>query len=79
MGFNSSGIPTPEIQKHICTFGGNGKGWYRELNIVKWGDQEPKFDLRAWNEDHKSCTKGFTFSEEEAVKIAQALTDHFHN
>jgi len=47
--------------------------WTLELNIVKWGDNAPKFDIRTWNEDHTKCGKGITLTDEEAQALVAAL------
>ena len=47
--------------------------WTLELNIVKWGDNAPKFDIRTWNEDHTKCGKGITLTDEEAQALVSAL------
>ena len=59
---------TFEILEHIGIIGPY-KGGQKELNIVKWGDEKPKFDIRAWTLDHELCTKGKTFSFEEIKKL----------
>ena len=35
-------------------------GYHLELNLIEWGDNEPKYDLRRWNEDRSRMTKGIT-------------------
>lgn len=47
--------------------------WTLELNIIKWGDNAPKFDIRTWNEDHTKCGKGITLTDEEAQALVSAL------
>ena len=73
MAFNND--VTFKITEHIGTFGGNGN-WTREINRVSWNDADPVFDLRAWNADHTRCTKGFTFSDEEAPALCKALNEY---
>ena len=48
--------------------------WSLELNVVKWGDHEAKYDIRTWNEDHSKCSKGITLTENEAEVLLAALT-----
>ncbi|MGN0714932.1 MAG: YdbC family protein [Anaerovoracaceae bacterium] len=48
--------------------------WSLELNVVKWGEHEPKYDLRTWNDDHSKCSKGITLTENEAGVLLNALT-----
>lgn len=49
----------------LVEFPKSGKRWHKELNLIKWGDNEPKYDLRGWNEDHSEMTKGVTMTAEE--------------
>lgn len=49
------------------------KGYHLELNLIKWGDNDPKYDLRRWNDDRTKMTKGITLSKEELVSIIGAL------
>lgn len=49
------------------------KGYHLELNLVKWGDNPPKYDLRRWNEDRSKMTKGVTLSREELILLIEAL------
>lgn len=47
--------------------------WTKELNIVKWNDYEPKYDIRTWNIGHERCGKGVTLTSVELEKLAYAL------
>lgn len=60
-----------EIIKHIGVIFDKGNGWKKELNIVRWGDNDPKYDVRMWNDDHTKMGKGCTFTKEEL----EALTN----
>lgn len=52
-------------------------GWRKELNVVKWNDNPPKFDLRDWSPDHEHMGRGTTLNREEAEKLAQILNRYF--
>lgn len=41
------------------------KGWNKELNLIKWNDKSPKYDIRDWAPDHEKMSKGITLSEDE--------------
>ena len=47
--------------------------WNKELNIVKWGDNEPKYDIRTWNNGRTRAGKGITLSLEEIKELKKAL------
>ncbi len=63
---------TFEIVERIGVVSVSPKGWKKELNIVRWNDKPPKYDLREWDEEHEKMGKGITFTEEE-MKILKEL------
>ena len=65
---------TVDIVKHIGTLAKREKNTL-ELNIVSWNGREPKFDIREWSADHKTMTRGLTFTREEIDALAQILQD----
>jgi len=44
-----------------------------ELNLIKWGNRKPTLDLRKWNEDHTSMSKGFSLTKEEVDGLREML------
>lgn len=54
-----------EIIEQLVVLKKKSSGWSTELNYVKWFDNEPKYDIRDWNDDHTRCGKGITLDEEE--------------
>jgi len=65
-----------EIVEHLCVLETFATGWTTEFNIVKWGDGEPKYDIRNWNSDHTKCSKGVTLFEYEMANIMEAYENH---
>lgn len=63
-----------EITEKVAVLSQRGT-WTLELNIVKWGDNEPKIDIRTWNEDHAKCGKGITLTKGEAKALVSALKE----
>ena len=51
------------------------RGYHLELNLIKWGGNAPKYDLRRWNSDRSRMTKGITLSKEELVLLRDVLTN----
>lgn len=43
----------------------------KELNIVKWGNLEPMYDIRKWEDGQPS--KGIALTVEEAKELYKAL------
>lgn len=65
-----------QIQVEIHEEIGNlseSKGWKKQLTYTSWNNHAPKFDIRSWNEDHSSMTKGITFNKEELMKLKEIL------
>lgn len=44
-----------------------------EFNLVKWNDQEPKYDIRRWSEDGKRAFKGISLDAKELERFAEVL------
>lgn len=61
-----------EITKHIADLS-KKKDWTMELNVVRWGENAPKFDVRSWSSDHKKMGKGITLTKDEALALAVAI------
>lgn len=66
---------TYEIKKEIAVLSKNSKGWQRELNLISWNGNAPKYDIRDWAPDHEKMGKGLTLTKEEAKALAAALCD----
>ena len=61
---------------HECGIIAEGtKGWQTELNIVKWGDNEPKYDIRPWAPDHAKCGKGISLTADEMLALRDLLNE----
>ena len=51
------------------------RGYHLELNLVQWGENEPKYDLRRWNDDRSKMTKGITLTKEELLTLQDELSN----
>lgn len=51
------------------------RGYHLELNLVKWGENELKYDLRRWNDDRSKMTKGITLTKEELLTLQDELSN----
>ena len=47
--------------------------WGKELNLVSWRGQDPKYDIRAWTADRTKLGKGVSLSRDEAIALRDAL------
>ena len=64
---------TCTIEKEIGKISVGDGTWTKELNLVKWNDYEPKYDIRNWYTGHEKCGKGVTLTSIELEKLAYAL------
>lgn len=64
-----------EIVKQIGVLSKTGSGWTKELNLIRWNDREPKYDLRDWSAEHAKMGKGVTLSKEELLALKELLNN----
>lgn len=62
-----------EIVEEIGVLSQNNRGWQKELNLVSWNGNPPKFDLRDWAPDHEKMGKGVTLSNDEFEALKKLL------
>jgi len=62
-----------ELIEKIGVLSTSASGWTKELNLVSWNDQEPKYDLRDWSPDRQRRGKGVTLSKEELARLKELL------
>ena len=66
-----------EVIKKFGTIGQSGNTT-KELRLVKWNDNEPKYDIRGWYTDDKGeerANKGLTLTEAELRKLVELAKD----
>ena len=68
---------TCEIVESIAVLSENEKGYTKEINLVSWNGDDPKYDIRNWHPGRERCGKGITLSEEEAHALMDALKEVF--
>lgn len=69
-------IKTIENCKIYKDFGSFGDGkWQKHLTITSWFDNEPKFDIRPWNDDLSKCGKGIQLDDAEIFDLLGMLED----
>ena len=62
-----------EIRAHLGEISSKKDGWKKELNLVSWNGNAPKYDLRAWSGDHSKMGKGITLTAEEIEKLKEFI------
>lgn len=65
-----------EIVKSIAVLCDTGK-LTTELNIISYGGNEPKYDLRKWRTGNgeKKMQKGITLTREELLELRKVLIE----
>lgn len=54
----------------IKDFGAFGDGeWQKHLTLIKWGNNQPTFDLRTWSPDMSKCGKGLTLTDADLFDL----------
>ena len=64
---------TYEIVMQLGVISQSRSGWAKELNLVSWNDQPPKYDIRDWSPDHSQLGRGVTLSREELLALRDLL------
>jgi hypothetical protein len=64
---------TLEIMEELGDLSEGSNGWKKQLTYTSWNGRAPKFDLRSWDADHQSMTKGITLTKEELMKLKEIL------
>lgn len=64
-----------EIVKKLGTISQGKGGWQRELNLVSWGDREPKYDIRDWAPDGSKMGKGISMTAEELAVLKEIIDE----
>lgn len=62
-----------EIYEEVGVISNSSKGWNKELNLVSWNNNSPKFDIRDWSENHEKMGKGITLTNEELRALKEIL------
>ncbi len=49
--------------------------WKKELNKISWNENEPKYDLRDWSDNHEKMSKGITLNEDELRNLKEIIDE----
>lgn len=62
-----------EVVEHIGVLSESSRGWTKELNLVSWNENKPKYDIREWAPNREKMGKGVTLSMEEMEQLKALL------
>ena len=54
------------------------KNWDIVMALVKWGDKEPKYEIRRWKKDG-TAGKGVTFTENQIKELIEIIKENDFN
>lgn len=58
-----------EIKEKIGVLAERTTGWTKELNLVAWNGGNAKWDIREWNPQHTSMSRGLTLNDDEMKNL----------
>lgn len=64
---------TFEIKKHFGVITEHPTGWKKELNLVSWNGNYPKYDIRDWSPTHEQMGRGITLTETEMKRVVEFM------
>ncbi len=64
-----------EILKECGVLSQSPSGWSKEINLVSWNDNTPKYDIRDWAPEHAKASKGVTLSADELILLRDLLNE----
>ena len=66
---------TYEVTERIAVLSTNARGWERQLNMVSWNGNPPKYDIRDWSPDGSRMAKGISLTEDELKTLKDILNE----
>lgn len=64
-----------EVTQKIATISEGARGWERQLNMVSWNENEPKYDIRDWAPDNAKMGKGISMTRDELIALKDILNE----
>lgn len=68
-----------EIVKEIAVLSKSDSGYTKEINLISWNGNEPKYDIRSFSPNREKCGKGITLTESEVKTLLKALKNELKN
>ena len=62
-----------EIEKEVAVLSASDSGYTKEINLISWNGNEPKYDIRSFSLNREKCGKGITLTVDEAAALLKAL------
>lgn len=68
-----------EIVKEIAVLSQSDSGYTKEINLISWNGNDPKYDIRSFSPDREKCGKGITLTEQEVKNLLATLQTELKN
>ena len=68
-----------EIVKEIAVLSTSESGYTKEINLIAWNGNAPKYDIRSFSPNREKCGKGVTLTADEAAALLRALQAELKN
>ena len=62
-----------EIVKEVAVLSASDSGYTKEINLISWNGNEPKYDIRSFSLNREKYGKGITLTADEAAALLKAL------
>ena len=63
------------MEKPIAVLSRKERGYTKEINLVRWNEADPKYDIRNWHPDRQKCGKEIALTRDEATVLMDALKE----
>ena len=64
-----------KIVREIAVLSEKTSGWTKQLNLISWNDEAPKYDIRDWAPNRVKMGKGITLTAAELQSLTEVLDD----
>ena len=68
-----------EIVKEIAVLSASDSGYTKEINLISWNGNEPKYDIRSFSPNRGKCGKGITLTADKAAALLKTLQKEVKN
>lgn len=64
-----------EVRESLGIISEAESGWTKEVNLISWNGDEPRYDIRAWSPDRSRMGRGITLSVEEMRRLVHIIKE----
>lgn len=68
-----------EIVKEIAVLSRSESDYTKELNLIAWNGNSPKYDIRSFSPNREKCGRGVTLTADEAAALLKVLQAELKN